>query len=222
MHIDQFVSISLLGGRPAETSFALCLFTFFTFLICCCHWVCYSCWCCCLYNNFILLQFSILQVASSTALFIRLVRHVLEIHLAHSCAPSANISSLISCGESCPRLPPLPLPVQFSPFHSIPTAQLMWSNGFIWNDNCRLMHRGLGLNLASTSAIFLLLFFNFLWFYPDPKMGNAPQFDADSFDILIVASVGNFDGHCSMTFNVTICASFNGLNLRYGYIFQNK
>lgn len=69
-----------------------------------------------------------------------------------------------------------------------------------------------------TSAIFLLLcclVFLFFFFYGFAQTQNGQRlpFSAVCFDILIAASFGHFDGHCPMTFNVTICATFNCRNI---------
>lgn len=139
-----------------------------------------------------LLQFFNSQVASS-ALFM---------HLVPPCArnPLGNISCHVAKAVS--PLPSLPLPTCFAP-PPLGADVEQWLH-LKWQlplDAPRVGHQ-----LGCFFPAFMAPQRSLKWATPTDR-------SAVCFDILIVASFGNIVWwpHCPMTFNVTICATFNCL-----------
>lgn len=132
----------------------------------------------------------------------------------------------MSCGESC-----LPSPISTSPSHS-PTC---FAPPPLGADVEQWLHLKWQLPLDAPRVGPQLGCFFPAFMAPQRSLKWATPTDRSAvcFDILIVASFGNIVWwpHCSMTFNVTICATFNCLpfsaplhrtqmNLRYVLIYM--
>lgn len=120
---------------------------------------------------------------------------------------SARRQQFSSCGESCSRPPHLSMPSLSPP----PIARLCGAMASFQMTTAAWCAAG-WIPSCWTSAIFcsyVVVFYGFA----QTQNGQRLPFSAVCFDILIAASFGHFDGLCSMTFNVTICATFNCRNI---------